>query len=43
VKVVNYVIPALAGLVFPFMIPMMLMVVAVACIGMVMASTKYDV
>ena len=27
----------------PFMIPMMLMVVAVACIGMVMTSTKYDV
>ena len=42
-KILNYIIPALACLVFPFMIPMMLMVVAVACIGMVMASAKYDV
>ena len=42
-KILNYVIPALACLVFPFMIPMMLMVAVVACIGMVTASTKYDV
>ena len=41
-RVMNYLIPTLACLVFPFLIPIMLMVAAVACIGMVSASTKYD-
>ena len=42
-KIMNYVIPALACLVFPFLIPIMLMAVAVLCVGMVVSASKYDV
>ena len=41
-RVMNYLTPTLACLVFPFLIPIMLMMVAVACVWMVLASTKYD-
>ena len=42
-KAMNYVVPALACLVAPFLIPIMLIAVAVLCIGAVASASKYDV
>ena len=38
----DYAIPAVVCAVFPWIIPLMLVVVLVACIGSVGASSKYD-
>jgi len=42
-KVMNYVVPALACLVAPFLIPIMLIAVAVLCIGAVTSASRHDV
>ena len=42
-KAMNYVVPALACLVAPFLIPIMLIAVVVLCIGAVVSASKYDV
>lgn len=40
--IADYTIPVLVCAVFPWIIPLMLVVVVVACIGAVGASSKYD-
>ena len=42
-KVMNYAVPALACLVAPFLIPILLIAVVALCIGAVASASRHDV